>query len=140
MAKAGRQRGRKPHKEAAKSKVLKMSNVRRTPKVGMSQRTGRNDPRILPAVEMAYSDPLVRPLCPTSFVTNRIANGDTRPSKVTGTANRRIVPSRELKKILTETCASPVTDHARTLSLMNGNTAIEKAAPAVSPQSTCVDG
>src|SRR3989441_5213762 len=140
MAKAGRQRGRRPHRDAAKSSVLKMSSVRRTPNVGISQSTGRNDPRILPVVEIAYNDPLVRPLCPTSLVTSRIANGDTRPSKVTGMAKRRIVPRRELKKILTETCSSPVTDQARTRSLINGSSAVESAATAVMTQRTCADG
>src|SRR5579884_4323471 len=106
----------------------------------MSQRTGKNAPRMLPSVEMAYREPLTRPLCFTSFVTSRMAKGETRPSSVTGTANSKIVPNSELTKTLTETCSMAVIDQVRTLWLINGSSEIESAATAVMMQRSCGDG
>jgi hypothetical protein len=100
--KAGLSIGRKPHREAAKSKTPKIRIVRRTPNVGISQSTGRKAPSKLPTVEIAYNDPLIRPLLPMSFVIKRIAKGETRPRSVTGTAKSNTVPTSELRKMLTD--------------------------------------
>src|SRR2546426_3324121 len=70
----------------------------------------------------------------------RIAKGETRPSKVTGTAKRRRVPRRELKKMLTETCDKPVIDHVRMFWPINGRIEMESAATAVIVHSTCTEG
>src|SRR5437879_1213347 len=140
MAKEGRQRGRSPQSEVAKRSTLKISNVRRTPNCGMKMNTGRNEPRILPAVEMAYSEPLIRPLAPILFVAKRMANGETRPSKVKGIAKSNNVPSNELKKVLTDTCAIAVIDNERIGWHTNGISAMASAAIAVNVHNSCGEG
>ena len=69
-----------------------------------------------------------------------MAKGETRPSRVTGMEKRSIVPRSELKKMPTETCASPVIDQVRILWLTKGRMEVERAAIAVIVQSICSDG
>jgi len=97
----------------------------------MRMNTGRNEPRILPTVEMAYSEPLICPLTSILLVVRRMANGETRPSRVTGIAKSNKVPSNELKKVLTDTCAIAVIDKLRIGWQINGMSAIVSAATAV---------
>ena len=53
----------------------KPSSVGLVPKLGMNQNTGRNVPRMLPAVDSAYTRPAVLPPDSTFFSSSRIANG-----------------------------------------------------------------
>src|SRR5204863_5941461 len=106
----------------------------------MNQSTGTNAPSILPMVEMAYREPLTCPLCFTLLVTRRIANGETRPKSVTGTAKSKTLPKRELTKALTETWAIAFTDQERIPWLTNGISEVARAARAVIMQSTRADG
>src|SRR5690349_8450084 len=138
--KQGRQRGRSPQREAVKRSALKISNVRRTPNCGIKMNTGRNEPRILPTVEMAYNEPLMRPLTPILFVAKRMANGETRPSKVTGRAKSNKVPTNELKKVLTDTCAIAVIDSERMGWHTNGISATASAAATVNLHNNSGEG
>src|SRR5436190_10612687 len=132
--------GRKPHREAAKSKTPKIRTVRRTPNVGMNQNTGRKAPSRLPSVEIAYNDPLMRPLLSISFVINRTAKGETRPRSVTGIAKSSTVPISELRNMLTDTCAIAVIDQERIGLLANGRMRIVIAAMVVIVHKTRSDG
>jgi hypothetical protein len=133
-------RGRKPHKEAAKSKMAKIRIVLRTPNIGMNQSTGRKAPSKLPTVEIAYNDPLTRPLLAISFVIKRTAKGETRPRSVTGTAKSSMVPMSELRKILTDICAIAVIDQDRIGLDANGIMSIATAAMDVIVHRTRSDG
>ncbi len=50
---------------------------------------------MLPTVEMAYIRPETRPALAVSSMARRIANGETVPSSVTGTANRISVTAND---------------------------------------------
>ena len=52
-----------------------------------------------------------------------MANGETRPSKMTGMAKSSTAPTSELAKILTEMSANPVTDQFRIPWQIEGNDA-----------------
>jgi hypothetical protein len=52
----------------------------------MNQKTGRKVPRMLPAVDSAYTRPAVLPPVSTFFRRRRMAKGLTQPSRITGTA------------------------------------------------------
>ena len=58
------------------------------PIAGISQRTGRNVPRIAPTVDTAYTLPETRPASAASVIERRMAKGETQASKVMGTTKR----------------------------------------------------
>jgi hypothetical protein len=106
----------------------------------MNQNTGRKAPSRLPSVEIAYNDPLMRPLLSISFVINRTAKGETRPRSVTGIAKSSTVPISELRNMLTDTCAIAVIDQERIGLLANGRMRIVIAAMVVIVHKTRSDG
>jgi hypothetical protein len=106
----------------------------------MNQSTGRNAPSKLPIVEIAYNDPLIRPLLPMSFVIKRIAKGETKPRSVTGIAKSSMVPISELRNILTDICAIAVIDQDKIGLEANGIIRITMAAMAVIVHKTLSDG
>jgi hypothetical protein len=59
---------------------------------------------------------------------------------MTGTAKSRMLPIRELRKILTDTWAIPVIDQLSMLWLKNGMSEVERAARAVIIQNIRSDG
>jgi hypothetical protein len=106
----------------------------------MNQSTGRKAPSKLPIVEIAYNDPLIRPLLPISFVIKRIAKGETRPRSVTGIAKSSIVPISELRNMLTDICAIAVIDQDKIGLDTNGIMRVAIAAMAVIVHKTLFDG
>src|SRR5207253_5484063 len=72
-------RGHSPAIETPTRARPKPSRVGRVPQVGMNQKTGRNVPRMLPAVDSAYTRPAVLPPVSTSRSRSRIAKGLTQP-------------------------------------------------------------
>ena len=70
-------------------------NVFRVPMFGISNKTGRKAPNRLPTVPIAYTRPAMAPVWRTSPVASRMANGDTKPSKVMGIAIRTSTPNKE---------------------------------------------
>jgi hypothetical protein len=69
--------------------------VRLVPMAGIRASVGRNVPRMLPTVEMAYILPETLPEVSLSWIASRMAKGDTVPSSVTGTANSTIITPNE---------------------------------------------
>jgi len=63
------------------------------PSVGIVTSTGRNEPRMDPIVDRAYTLPATEPASDGLVVRSRIAKGDVHPSKVIGAANISIVPA-----------------------------------------------
>jgi hypothetical protein len=62
---------------------------------GMITSTGRNVPRMLPTVEIAYRRPDTEPAVSTVVTDRRIAHGATMPSSVMGTRNMSMVPTND---------------------------------------------
>src|SRR6476469_11082079 len=64
----------------------------------MKTSTGKNPPRIEPAVEIELTFPAVRPVPCTELTSKRTEKGETHPSKITGIAKSKIIPNNDPKK------------------------------------------
>jgi hypothetical protein len=85
-------------------------------------------PTMLPRVERAYRRPATAPAWETSSRARRTANGETAPSSVTGTANRRSAAKKEPTTAPTLIVSRPCTVRSRTGRARKGSTAITSAA------------
>ena len=104
------------------------SIVRRVPMAGISTATGRNVPRMLPAVESAYIRPATSPDFSTLVTPSLTANGDAMPSSVIGTEKISIAAKKEPRNAPTEASAKAPTAASSRGCARNGVTAIAAAA------------
>ena len=107
------------------------SIVRRVPISGISSTTGRNVPRIDPAVESAYRRPAISPARSTESTASRTANGETIPSRVIGTENNAM-EAKKTRKAPTDASANSPTAAESSGSDTNGITAMAIAAHTIS--------
>ena len=117
---------------ASASTAAVTSIVRRVPISGISTTTGRNVPRIAPAVESAYIRPAISPARSTESTPSRTANGEAIPSSVIGTENSAIEAKNEPRKAPTEASANALTAADSSGSAMKGMIAIAIAAHSIS--------
>ena len=107
---------------------------------GIATRAAANVPRMLPAVESAYSRPADRPDSATLGSVSRSANGATAPISTTGTTNNASTATNEPITIPAESESNPCSDAWSSGRAANGTTVRLTAAASRMPPSALACG
>ncbi len=107
-----------------------------TPSSGTSQKAVMSVPAMLPAVEIAYRRPAVRPAVSTERTARRIAIGETDASTTLAGPKRMIAVTSGLAR----GPGSHSTTHSSTGSSMIGTSSTRSAPSVIAPSSSCVAG